>query len=293
MRKKVFSGWLFVLLLLYFAPHAAWGAETTKWFNLGIQAKKDSAKIKYFTKVIEINPNHISAFNNRGNAYSRKNKPLRAVADFSRAVELDPKYWQSYYNRGLSYKDEQLLGHAIQDFSRVIMLKPEFAGGYRNRGISYARKGRTQKAITDLSRSVGLSPDKFRHIAYYHRAVAHKRLKRYARAFKDYEMSLRLKPDYVSTLNNLAWMLATVRDGHYRKGERAVMLAKRAVQLSPTASNLDTLAAAYAETGQFGDATRTERRAIAKLGRGTRSAQMARFKRRLESYDNHRPWRAD
>ena len=216
------------------------------------------------------------------------------MADFSRAVELDPKYWLGYYNRGLSYKDEGLLGHAIQDFTRVIKLKPDFAGAYRNRGISYAQKGETQKAISDLSRSVRLFPKKFHYLSYYHRGVAHKGLKRYAEAYKDYEMSIRLKPDYGSALNNLAWMLATVRDAHYRNGMRAAMVAERAVRLSPSAQYTDTLAAAYAEAGRFRDAVRTQKEAIAKLEKEKpQPARMAGYKQRLESYNNHRPWRAD
>ncbi|MDA0999775.1 MAG: tetratricopeptide repeat protein, partial [bacterium] len=64
MRKVVLFRSMFVLLFFFLASHSAWGAETTKWFNLGIQAKKDDEKIKYFTKVIEIDPNHITAYNN-------------------------------------------------------------------------------------------------------------------------------------------------------------------------------------------------------------------------------------
>ena len=58
--------------------------------------------------------------------------------------------------------------------------------------------------------------------------------------------------------NNLAWLLATSSDASIRDGNRAIELAKQAVQLSggKDADYLRTLAAAYAETGRFAEAAR-------------------------------------
>ena len=67
------------------------------------------------------------------------------------------------------------------------------------------------------------------------------------------------------SLNNVAWIRAAHPLSQYRNGRAAVELAERAKSLGPVDSNLlDTLAAAYAECGQFDDAKAAAKQAIAK-----------------------------
>ena len=63
--------------------------------------------------------------------------------------------------------------------------------------------------------------------------------------------------------NGLAWLLATTRFDRLRDGPVAVTQALRATALLRTATTLDTLAAAYAETGDFDKAVATQREALA------------------------------
>jgi hypothetical protein len=57
-------------------------------------------------------------------------------------------------------------------------------------------------------------------------------------------------------LNNLAWLLAVAGKPELRHGEEAVQLATRAVALTDLRQPrfIETLAVAYAETGQFSKA---------------------------------------
>ncbi len=54
--------------------------------------------------------------------------------------------------------------------------------------------------------------------------------------------------------NNLAWILATCEDQKFRDGKRALIVARKAVDLKPSSINCSTLAAAYAENGIFEEA---------------------------------------
>ena len=85
-----------------------------------------------------------------------------------------------------------------------------------------------------------------------------------AAAIAEFQKVLELDPNHVTAQNNLAWMLATCPDASLRNGPKAVELAQRAVQLSAGMSPqiLDTLAAAYAEAGQFPEAIKTARQAL-------------------------------
>jgi len=83
-------------------------------------------------------------------------------------------------------------------------------------------------------------------------------------AIQHYRKALELAPESISTLTNLAWLLATSQDASVRNGLKAVELAKQADRLVGGTNTLvlRTLAAAYAENGDFPNAIRTARSAM-------------------------------
>jgi tetratricopeptide (TPR) repeat protein len=106
-----------------------------------------------------------------------------------------------------------------------------------------------------------------------------------------YEEALRLRPDFLTVANNLAWLLATGPDPNHRDPRAAVELAEGAARSTEhrDPAVLDTLAAAYASSGRFGDATRTLQRAI-EIGRSIGDAELvAEFEQRLALYRARRP----
>jgi len=103
-----------------------------------------------------------------------------------------------------------------------------------------------------------------------------------------------LCPESASTLNNLAWALATSPDPAARSGTRAVQWARRALAVrgADDPAFLDTLAAAYAEAGDFPEAIRIEERALAVLSRaGAPPEVTAAFERTLAGFRAHEPVR--
>ena len=90
--------------------------------------------------------------------------------------------------------------------------------------------------------------------------------------------------------NSLAWLLATCSDARLRDGPRALVHAQLAVDAQPSAGHLDTLAAAYAETGQFAQAVSTQRQALAALA--TSDAGLRdELEHRMQSYRQAQVWR--
>lgn len=94
-----------------------------------------------------------------------------------------------------------------------------------------------------------------------------------AEAIQYYREALRLDPNFLPALNNLAWLRATCPQAELRDGREAVQLAERACQLSRrrVTSFLGALAAAYAEAGRFSDAVKTiqEAQALAQASGAT------------------------
>ncbi|HVK08901.1 MAG TPA: protein kinase, partial [Gemmataceae bacterium] len=91
--------------------------------------------------------------------------------------------------------------------------------------------------------------------------------------------------------NGLAWILAVGPDG-LRNGPEAVHLATEACRMTNNQipGLLDTLAAAYAETGDFGKAVEYQQKAAAAAAAAKRNG--AEYRERLTLYEQKRPYRS-
>lgn len=108
------------------------------------------------------------------------------------------------------------------------------------------------------------------------------------------EARLAACPDDPALANALAWLLATAPDAALRDGARAVRLATGAVEASGDAhpGYVDTLAAAYAETGDFARALATQQRALAMVeGRDLPPGIVGSFREHRAAIEQERPVR--
>ena len=111
-------------------------------------------------------------------------------------------------------------------------------------------------------------------------------------AKKSLEQAVRLQPQDPTTLNDLAWMLATSKDNRIRDGRRARALAMKACQLSSwkNAFSIDTLAAAAAATGDYAGAVKYQQQAISTLGMDDRKSELPGMMQRLQIYSSRQPY---
>jgi tetratricopeptide (TPR) repeat protein len=130
-------------------------------------------------------------------------------------------------------------------------------------------------------------------IAHSNRGITHSDKGDFDRAIADYERALQLNPGLSTALNSLAWDLATMPSASRRDGPRAVELAKQALVLNEREPGfLDTLAAAYAETGQFDAAVQTQKKGVEMLKKieGMPKSVIEDFENRLRFYENNQPF---
>ena len=92
-------------------------------------------------------------------------------------------------------------------------------------------------------------------------------------------------------MNGLAWLLATASEQELRDGTSAVSLATRANALSAGQNPeiLRTLAAAYAEAGQFEDAARNASSALTLARASAQSGLVTKLENELSRYTAHQP----
>ncbi len=159
-----------------------------------------------------------------------------------------------------------------------------------NRGSAWGNKRDYVRAIVDFDEALRLNPDSVN--AYYNRALARTNMRDHEGAIADFNEVMRLDPRHIDAHNNTAWVLATTPVVAVRNGTRALELARKAAELTnwKEAQILQTLAAAYAETGNFFEAVRWQNKALEFPEFATNSGPEAL--RQIEFYRQGQPYRA-
>ena len=105
-------------------------ANTQVYRGLAHQNRGDRAKdqeenwkeyeisIEYYTKAIELKPDMMAAYFNRGIVYIKNREYDRAIADFTELTELKPDDAEVYLSRGWAYDLKGNFDCAIEDFNK-------------------------------------------------------------------------------------------------------------------------------------------------------------------------------
>ena len=155
---------------------------------------------------------------------------------------------------------------------------------------AHAARREFSAALTAMQAVIDAEPSAQR---YSHRASIHERAGDWYNATLDRRAALQAQPDDAALMNALAWNLATVPDPYVRDGAEAVRLARAALAATGgrNPAYVDTLAAALAESGDFGAAVATQRRAISLADADEVRTQG--YSERLRLYQAGQPYRLE
>ena len=281
--------------------------------------KMDEA-IESFNKATEQAPQAASPFQSRGEIYREQEEYDKAIAEFDKVLELQPGVLMTLVHRAEAYLFAGQLEKALADVDLVLEKQPSIAA-HRIRSEVLAKMDRLDEAIEEMERVSEAMPqqpdlkmqlalyylvdnqtqkaievytdvinvDKENFLAFRSRGDAYLSIGQHAKAVADFEEALKREPKDIPVLNNLAWVLATSPDEEVRDGPRAIKLATQACELSNYAKPhiLSTLAAAYAESGDFETAIKWSQKAV-DMEDPEHGEQLAH---ELASYQEKKPWR--
>lgn len=238
-----------------------WMAHTNLGLVLLQRAEIDDA-IVHYRSALRMQPDSWDAEYNLGTALLGKGQVDEAILHCERAVGMRPTDPDALVSLGNALIQNGRIDEAIAYYQKAITVHPDHFLARYSLGHALLEKGELDGAIQVCRSALLLSPsDADCHTAL---AIALEEKGNPAEAIQHYQKALELAPSSIPTLTNLAWLLATSPDASLRNGLKAVQLAKQADRLVGGTNTIvsRTLAAAYAENGEFANAIKTARSAM-------------------------------
>jgi tetratricopeptide (TPR) repeat protein len=239
------------------------------------------------TQVLKIDPENGAALLLRSQAFARMNKTDEALQDIEALLKLRPDLPPALRTRAVIEASQGKNDKAIADLEKVCKQEPEDLECRFQLALLYRTTKDFAKAFETFD--AGLAIDSKSWFLRYGRADLYLSVGKHAEAAKDYEIAYEVQPEESGLLNNFAWLLATSPDDSVRNGRRAVKLATKASELTnqKEAHILSTLAAAYAESGDFESAKRWSKKAVELTNEQNRD----QLRKELASYEGSKAWR--
>jgi tetratricopeptide (TPR) repeat protein len=248
---------------------------------------RDEQALQDFEESLQYDKTRWRAWHNRGVSHAMAGQAELAIRDFDRTIELNPRFANAYFNRGEMFCQQRDFSAALRDYSSALKIERDDATALNSRGYAYFQLDKHREALRDFTEAVRLDPESA--AALTNRGDVFADLGYYAEALRDYHRSIGIDKNLSHTHRSIAWIVATCPDAQYRDPELALSAAQRAIELEghDNSRNLDALAAAHAEAGNFDDAQRLVRQAI-KVASPTEAPV---YRNRLALYEAGRPFR--
>lgn len=120
----------------------------------------DSTAIDYYNSALEIYPESMEAWYNKGMFYQNRGQIDEAFECYRTIHEIDSTWSEPYYNEGyIHLLITEEFDSAIYYFERALEFDPQYYQAYNNIGLAYEKKGDIANAKFNYGKSVDLNPD--------------------------------------------------------------------------------------------------------------------------------------
>lgn len=282
-----------------------------------------------FNKASELAPELLTPYQYRSELLNQQGKVDEAIAELDKSLKLQPNNLASLLIRAQLLSENEEYDKALKDVEAILQQQPALVRAHQMKAQLLDKLGRTDEAVAMLEKLIAIDPNlvelQLQLLGIYSEKqmapeaieLATKILESgqdsessdlvrrlrgdmylyagdHEEAVADFEMALEKTPNEPGVLNNFAWTLATSPYASVRDGKRAVELATKAAEVTEYAAPhiLSTLAASYAEAGDYKEAVKRAEEAIAKATElKTIGDYDGQLEAELQCYKAGEPWR--
>ena len=239
--------------------HAPIYAELAQQIGIVMAAKKNhKVAEQLFRGAVRLKPDSPALHFYLAQSLENTGKAAEAAVEYGKIVELDPNSVLGNFRLGLLLAQNGQVDRALPRFRKTVELKPAWAGARFKLAMALLQQNEPEQALVELQETI------------------------------------RLKPVDPSTQMQLAWTLATHPNPQFRNGNQAVHWAETICTASNYQSprDLDVLAAAHAEAGQFPRAIETAEKALELVRAGDQKQLAKAIESHLRLYRDQKPFRS-
>ena len=160
---------------------------------------------------------------------------------------------------------------AIKLFDEACLMMPNHPAILGNRGNCKSYLGDLDGALKDYDMAIKIviketsnNNDPYLAFFYYNKGKAYEKAKQIGNAISQYKRTISINPEYPDVKNDLAWILATTKNKKYLDPNLAIKISKALCKKTNWKDPyvIDTLAAAFAASGDFKKAVKYSNQAI-------------------------------
>jgi len=131
------------------------------WNNLGLLATQEGRMadaIPYFQEALKLNPDHLIALENLGNAYRQQKQWDEARGALTRAVKVSPQDPEANYSLGMVFAQLDDAERAFEYLRRALDSRPAYPEALNNLGVLYLRTRRRAEAVASFEECIRVAP---------------------------------------------------------------------------------------------------------------------------------------
>jgi tetratricopeptide (TPR) repeat protein len=258
-----------------------------KLAKIAFQERRFEEALAPFYASLKLYPENANAEANLGVTLANLGRLDDAIIHLSKAIQIDPENSAAHHSLASLLQKQGKPDQALVHYNKAIGLGLQTAQIYSDLAGLWSAKGDLNKALSYYAKSLQVNPRDTK----VHNLIAAIliRQRKWNDAVKHYEQALQIKPDQIAVLNNISWIYSTKLNDPDKARELALQACKLGNYSQPAA--LDTLAIAYAASGNFDLAVKTVQKAIKLAGNKVDEHVIQNMIKRLHLYQNKQPYR--
>ena len=204
------------------------GEDEEYYFYLALITENLEKKRDLYSKAIEIKPDFMDAYINRGLVNNELQDYENSIKDYNRAIELDSKCALAYNNRGYTKFKQKDYEGALKDYNKAILLNPKFKMAIDNKanlflnvcleddkdfmekyhlslGITEVKEGNFKEAVKNFDEVLRDNPKS--DLAYFYKGVSYQALVDNNKAYEYYTKAIEINKNMTDAYFNRGQLL--------------------------------------------------------------------------------------